>query len=106
MTIESEVIDAIGSLIDGRVYADQAPSSIALPFIVFLRSPHAVTYQLNGIRNLGRVNVDVQVWSKSRDEAESIASAAIAALEAYTSPTVQKVTQTGRFSSRDLELEI
>ena len=103
MSVSKEVNSAIGTLADTRVYPSIVPSDVKLPFLVWSRIPSATEYSLNNVRQLTAARIEVTAWSQNFDEAEQLSTDAEALFEAYTSPTVQVVQVSDRFTVADVD---
>ena len=74
MTFESDLVARIGSLVSGRVFPDVAPFGTTRPYITYQQvGGDALSYVDDVVPTLQNGLVQINVWSSSRAEANSIA---------------------------------
>lgn len=73
---------AVTALIGARLYPDEAPQDTALPLVIHQATQADPEYALDGARAYVRTQVAVTCWAASRAEANALADACCAALEA------------------------
>lgn len=81
MTLRADIKTALGSLVSNRVYPDFAPSNPTTPYIVYAQIGGEPLF-FYGLESPSKRNATVQIriWSKTREEAASVALAAAEAL--------------------------
>ncbi len=73
---------ALVALVGDRIYPDVMPEGTAFPAIVFARTGTEPTYSLAGALMCEDVSFVVGVWGTTRDSADDVADAIVAALHA------------------------
>ena len=85
MTFESDVVDAIESLVSDRLFADFAPSGTAAPYMVYQQvGGVAVNFVESAHPGKRNARLQLSTWSTTRQEAANLARQAEAALVAST----------------------
>lgn len=85
MTVETDLFDTLKALVSNRCYPDEAPSGVAVPYIVYQQAGgEALVYLENTLPSKKNGRFQVAVWSATRKEAASIALLAEAAMCAAT----------------------
>lgn len=85
MSVESDIYDALQGLVSGRCYPDEAPSGVALPYIVYQQvGGEALLYLENVLPSKKNGRIQVAVWATTRSQAASVSLAAEAAMVAST----------------------
>lgn len=74
---------AVASLIGSRIYPVLAPSSAALPFAVYRRSSIQRQQTLAGPLGLPTVNMEVQIYSATYENARDVADTFRSVLDGY-----------------------
>lgn len=86
MSAESIVYDAlrldaqVAALVATRIYPDAIAEGEPLPAIVYARVATEPVITLDGTVHGERAAMHIECWSKTREQAEDVANAAIAAL--------------------------
>ena len=85
MSVEAEIYNALKGLVGNRVYPDVAPSNALAPYITYQEvGGAAVNFLLQEVPNKANSRFQINVWSKTRSEAKTIANAACDALRLAT----------------------
>jgi Protein of unknown function (DUF3168) len=85
VSVESDLFDALQSLVSGRCYPDEAPSGAALPYIVYQQiGGESVLYMENVLPSKKNGRFQVAVWATTRTQAASLSLSAEAAVVAST----------------------
>lgn len=74
---------AVASLVGSRVYPVLAPAAAALPFAVYRRSSIQRQQTLNGPLGLPTVNMEMQIYSTTYENAREVADSFRAVLDGY-----------------------
>lgn len=90
MSLSDQVHASLAGL-SAPTFPGLAPETQDEPFLTYARKPHVVTFSLDGTRDLIPAEVDIRIWHTDKALLSALASEAIAALDSYTSSTVQKV---------------
>lgn len=103
-TLENQ-LQAVLTAVTPRVYADVAPEGTAAPYIVWhLYGGDPLQYTEGQQAAQRNAWVQVNVWSASRTECNTLAHAAAAALLAH--PTLQATVMTEPNTDYDKELDL
>lgn len=85
MSLESDIVATLGSLVDGRVFPDVAPFDTPRPYIIYQQiGGIPVSYVDNTIPNGGNAEVQVSVWDDTRLTANTLCRLAEDALHVAT----------------------
>lgn len=68
------------SIVGDRIYPDIMPPNATIPAIVYRRSATDPVMGLNGYKNAARVQIAIECWGRTREEAELVANAAMTAM--------------------------
>lgn len=72
MSLASDVYDKLKGLCGGRVYPDTSPDTITAPFIVFQSvGGEPVNFTEQAVPDSANARVQIEVWSKTRLEADA-----------------------------------
>lgn len=85
MSVESDIVAALTSLVAGRVYPDLAPPAPQLPYIVYQQvGGEAPTFLERAVPSAKNGRFQVNVWAATRLQASALAVQAEAALTTAT----------------------
>jgi len=71
--IESDLVAALGPLVNNRVYPDVAPANVTLPFCTYQQvGGKAVNYLGPESSDKKNARIQITVWSKTRKQAMEI----------------------------------
>lgn len=83
MTMEADLVSALGALVDGRVFPDIAPDQSPLPRIVYQQvGGRSISYLSGETPDMENARMQISVWAASRAEAKTLIKACEAALGA------------------------
>lgn len=72
MTVEAEIVRALGGLVGGRVYPDTPDEGVQLPFIVYQQVGGDPLGFLEGVADKKNGRFQIEVWAKRRSEASGL----------------------------------
>jgi hypothetical protein len=75
VSLESDIIAAIGPLVANRVYPDVAPLNVAIPYITYSRVGGVPTNTLAGDSNGQNARIQFNFWHTRRSEVNDLAKA-------------------------------
>lgn len=89
MSLEATLKTTLGALVGGRCYPDTSPDGAAFPLIIYQQvGGVAVDFMEGKVADKDNARVQVNVWSRTRLEASSLArSARVALVEGSTKAT-------------------
>lgn len=85
MTVETDIFDTLGPLVDDRVFPDDAPLNVARPFITYQQvGGEAVTFLENTLPSKKNGRFQINSWATTRVASAALARQAEAAMNAAT----------------------
>lgn len=74
----------IVAIVGTRVYSDEAPQDLVLPYIVYQRISSGRQYSFSGYSNLENPRVQIDCYSSTKSGAVALCDAVVAAMRAAT----------------------
>lgn len=99
MTVETDIFAALKGLVENRVYPEEAPANVVLPFIIYQQVGGDPLNFLAGVPDKRNGRFQIDVWAKSRAEASSLIRQAEDILRADA--VLNADTMTGVISTKD-----
>jgi len=81
---------ALAGLVDTKIYKDVIPQPDDLPAVVYSRSQTEPVQTIHGVNIASFVQIQTQVWAKTRATADQVAAAIVAALDDAGEPYTAK----------------
>ncbi|MDF3837151.1 DUF3168 domain-containing protein [Cupriavidus basilensis] len=72
MTVESDIVNALAGLVDGRVFPDEAPFGTEAPYVTYHQAGGEPLNFLEGIPDKRNGRFQFVVWATSRPEASRL----------------------------------
>lgn len=89
MSLESSLFDTLKTLVGNRFYPDVAPLGAARPYATYQQVGGVAPIFLSGVPSKRNARMQINFWSLTRAEANSLALQAESALEAATTLSFQ-----------------
>lgn len=81
MTIETSLVGVVGPLLSNRFYADYAPATATLPYGTYQQiGGETVEFVSDDDPGLYNARIQINVWAKTRQEANTLMRSIVAAL--------------------------
>lgn len=73
MSVESDLVALLSSTFSGRLYPDTAPIGTAMPYATWQQVGGAAVNPYSGsLPGYGEMRIQINVWSKTRDDANTL----------------------------------
>lgn len=82
MTLEENLVAAIGPLCGGRVFPDTASAGTPRPFVIYQQVGGQPLNYVRGVPDIANARIQIAVWAETRDAANTLLRAIKAALQA------------------------
>lgn len=104
MTVEADIFNALKGLVTNRVYPDDAPMGVALPFIVYQQVGGQAINYLAGVPDKRNGRFQFDVWAATRKDAAALIRQVEDALR--LDQTLLADTMTGALATREPETNL
>lgn len=101
MTVEANIFNALKGLVANRVYPDEAPAGVTLPFMIYQQVGGDPINFLAGVPDKRNGRFQVDVWANTRSEASALIRQVEDTLRA--SAVLNADTMTGVIATKDPE---
>ncbi|MDE4918158.1 uncharacterized protein DUF3168 [Cupriavidus metallidurans] len=99
MTVEADIFRALKGLVGNRVYPEEAPAGVELPFIIYQQVGGDPLNYLAGVPDKRNGRFQIDVWASNRTDSSTLSRQAEDILRA--DPVLSADTLTGMIATKD-----